>query len=334
MNSQPVRRVAATGLALVLCALAGSSLASTRPTRVGVEIKALDNPFFIAMFEGVKERAPKIGAKVTIKAASSLSDTNGQGAGLAALVAHGYDCYLVNPISQTNLIRPLRGVSKPIVNIDNPIAPAAARAAGVRVTSYIGTDNVTAGRLAGREMLALLPHGGDIALIGGIAGHVTSAQRLGGFRDGVRGSRVRVVDQVAADWDRNKAWTVAARLLRSHPSLDGFFAANDEMALGIAEAVQLAGKTPSVRIIGVDGIKEALTAVRRGGISATVSQYPFAMGAMGVEACTAAAHGARLPVRVDSPIQLVTRANAARALAEFPAPFRPYADPFVRLLPG
>jgi hypothetical protein len=53
---------------------------------------------------------------------------------------------------------------------------------------------------------------------------------------------------------------------------------------------------------------------------------------MAIEACAAAARGARLPARVDAPIALVTKGNVARAIAAFPRSVRRYADPFRRLL--
>ena len=56
------------------------------------------------------------------------------------------------------------------------------------------------------------------------------------------------------------------------------------------------------------------------------------MGAMAIEACTAAARGATLPKRVDAPIALLTRDNVDRAIASFPKPVGRYADPFARLL--
>jgi ribose transport system substrate-binding protein len=117
-----------------------------------------------------------------------------------------------------------------------------------------------------------------------------------------------------------------------HPHLSGFFAANDLMALGIADSVGAAGKTGKVRIIGLDGIPEALDAIRTGSISGTASQYPYVMGQMAVEACTAAARGATLPARVDAPIALLTKDNVARAIAAFPIPVHRYSDPFSRFL--
>jgi ribose transport system substrate-binding protein len=154
---------------------------------------------------------------------------------------------------------------------------------------------------------------------------------LSGFERGIRGTRVSVVARVNADYDRTKAEIATGRILRAHPHVSGFFAANDLMALGIADAVRAAGKAGEVRIIGLDGIAEALDAIRTGSISATVSQYPYVMGQIAVEACAAAARGATSPARVNAPIALVTKGNVARAIAAFPRPFQPYSDPFRRL---
>ena len=104
------------------------------------------------------------------------------------------------------------------------------------------------------------------------------------------------------------------------------------MALGTADAVRSLSKPEPVKIIGVDGIAEALDAVRSGSLSATVSQYPYVMGRMAVEACVAAVRGARLPANVDSPVALVNMSNVARATASFPRPFRSYSDPFASIL--
>jgi ribose transport system substrate-binding protein len=141
-----------------------------------------------------------------------------------------------------------------------------------------------------------------------------------------------VIARVNADYDRTTAQIAAERILRAHPRLSGFFAANDLMALGIADSVGAAGMTGKVRIIGLDGIPDALDAIRAGSISATVSQYPYVIGQMAVEACAVGARGARLPARVDAPIALLTNNSAARAIAAFPLPIQPYSDPFSRLL--
>jgi ribose transport system substrate-binding protein len=311
-----------------------ASAAGARPVqvRVGVVLKALDNPFFVAMYEGVSAESGRVGLKTSIRAAKKNGDVAGQAEFLRGLVAGKQDCYIVNPINPTNLVTALTDAKGPIVNIDSPIDAAAARRARVRIDTFIGTNDVEAGTMAARQMVSLLHGTGTIALLGGTRDSVNAANRLAGFERGVRGTRVRVVERVNADYIRATAEAAAGRILHDHPRISGFFAVNDLMALGVADAVRAEGKYGKVVIIGVDGIAEALDAVREGTISATVSQYPYVMGWMAVEACVAGVRGARLPAQVDAPIAVVTRSNVGRAMATFPRPFRGYSDPLEQIL--
>jgi ribose transport system substrate-binding protein len=176
-----------------------------------------------------------------------------------------------------------------------------------------------------------VPGGGDVAVIGGIAGDVTSGARVDGFGQGI-GSKFKVAQTVAADWDRQTALTAATNVLRALPNLVGFFVANDDMGLGVARAIANAGKTGKVKVISVDGIKDALDAVKAGTLDGTVAQYPYAIGLMGVEACQAAKKGKDLPTNVKAPVELVTKENAEKALAATPKPFGTYDDPFKALV--
>ena len=139
-----------------------------------------------------------------------------------------------------------------------------------------------------------------------------------------------MVPGAAADFERTKARLAAAELMRRDAGIAGFFAVNDVMALGVADAVRSAGKQGEVAVIGFDGIREALSAVRRGELSATVAQYPYTMGQLAIEACLAALRGDDVPATVDAPVQVVTRANVARAQAKYPEPVEQFDDPFAR----
>jgi ABC-type sugar transport system substrate-binding protein len=307
---------------------------ASEPVSVGVVLNYLDDPFFVALYEGVQAEARRLGVRATVRSITSNAELADQADQLRALAAEGHDCYVVNPVTATNLVGALRAIRRPIVNVDSPIDGAAARRAGVRVRAYIGTDDLTSGRRAGAEMAALLPDGGEVAILGGIADNVNSGIRMRGFQRGISGSRVRVVARVNADYDRTKAQIAAARILREHPRLDGFFAVSDSMVLGVVDALRGLGRTGTIKVVGHDGTPEALAHLRAGAISADVSQYPYVMGRMAVEACVAAARGATLPERVDAPITLLTRGNVARAIAAFPKPVERYSDPLSRLIQG
>ncbi|HWI71230.1 MAG TPA: substrate-binding domain-containing protein [Baekduia sp.] len=301
------------------------------PGRVAAVIKGTDNPFFATMRDGLVTTARRQGVRLRLGAAAGLQDTAGQASTLEALVDDGAGCYVVNPITPTNLIAPLGHLPRrtPVVNIDSPIDRRAAGAADVAITTYIGTDNVAAGRLAAAEMARLVRAGARVAVITGIPGDAGSGARTRGFRAGARG-HFDVAEAIAADFDRDRARLAAADLLHADRRIRGIFAVNDEMALGVVDAVGEAGRRGEVMVVGVDGIAEALDAVRRGVLAATVAQYPYTIGQLGVEACVAAARGRTLPARVDAPVRLVTRENVALALKRAPHPITPFRDPFAR----
>lgn len=340
MPGRSSRSVQSFFLMMLLAAAAtacggGGSSGAGHPHRgeVAAVIKGLDNPFFQTMQEGLRATAERYGTPLRVSAAAGLQDTAGQASTLESLVARNAGCYVVNPISSANLIASLAHIPDrtPIVNIDSPVDSEAARAAGVGIRTYIGTDNVAAGGLAANAMSAFVRPGAAVALIAGIPGDTTSGERTRGFMTAARG-RFSVIRTVAADFDRQRAELATQELLRTEPRLRGVFAVNDEMALGAAQAVQASRRRGTVAVIGLDGIREALYAIQRGAVSATVAQYPYAMGQLGVEACLAAVGGKPLPMRIDSPVQLVTGANAAEALARFPKPFVAFRDPLVALL--
>lgn len=310
-------------------ATADDAAAAGGDANIAAVIKGLDNPFFGAMRDGIVAEAEDAGVTVEVQAAQSLDDLTGQADRLAALAGQDFDCFIVNPISETNLVQPLADVAGqgvPVVNIDLPVAGDAAEQVGLDIDTYIGTDNVQAGRVAGEFMTEELGGSGSVALVGGIEGDPTSQARLDGFTEAA--GDLDIVTTVAGDWDRQTALTQAETILNNTPDVGGFFAANDVMALGISQAIANEGRTGEVAVVGVDGIEDALAAVRDDQLTATVSQYPYVIGLMGVDACLAAVGGQELPADVDAPVQLVTSDNAEAAIENFPLPPEPYENPF------
>ena len=295
---------------------------------IAAVIKGLDNPFFQAMEDGINAAAAESGSQVTVQAATSITDTTGQAEKLTAMAQQDFNCFVVNPISGTNLVQalaPIAAEGTPIVNIDSPLDEAAAEEADVVAATYIGTNNEAAGGKAGAYMVETI-NSGQVALIGGIAGDVTSQARLDGFTAAVDG-KLDIIQTTAADWERQKALTAATDIMAANPDLKGFFAANDDMGLGIARAVANAGKTGQIAVISVDGNEDALKSVAAGELTATVAQYPYEIGALGVQACEAVLAGQEIPTNIESPTALVTKDNAQQALAAFPAPFEEYQNP-------
>ena len=160
-------------------------------TKVAAVIKGLDNPFFQSMEQGIEDQAKAAGATVTVQAANSITDTTGQADKLTGLAGQDYSCYIVNPISGTNLVQgiaQLAAKKKTIVNIDSPVDAGRRRPPTPHrpPTSAPTTSGRGEGRRADGHPAA---GGGKVAAIGGIAGDVTSGARIDGFTKGIRHGR-------------------------------------------------------------------------------------------------------------------------------------------------
>lgn len=325
---------AALAISLAGCSSpAASTAGGSGSSSIAAVIKGLDNPFFQAMQDGITDTASTDGVNVSVQAAADTADTTGQADKLTTLAGQNMGCFIINPISGTNLVQalaPIAAKGTPVVNIDQPLDADAASAAGVTPATYIGTDNEAAGGKAGEFVAGKVAAGAKVAIIGGVAGNVTSAARIDGFKAAASG--LQVVQEEAADWKRELALTKATDIIAANPDIAAFFAANDDMGLGIVKAVENAGKTGQIVVVSVDGNKDALESVAAGGLSATVAQYPFAIGQLGVQACEVAVKGAKLPTNVESPTALVTEQNASDAIAKFPQPFEEFTNPLADLL--
>lgn len=72
-------------------------------------------------------------------------------------------------------------------------------------------------------------------------------------------------------------------MLKSDPTLKAIFVANDDMALGVVSAVKAAGATGKIVVVSVDGIHDAIDALKQGLLAGTVAQYPDAMAYIAIE---------------------------------------------------
>lgn len=329
---RPLRQVlsgAAAACALMLVATA-PSLAQTHKARIAIVVRDFNNPYWRALRDGAIAEGHKLNVPVSVQAGSSETDAMGENAKISTMANEPFNCYGVVPVNGTNVITPLIPIAKkgiPIIDLDTALDPAAVKAAGLKLVSHIGSDNYHAGEIAANYMLGLLDNTGDVAILEGIPGEHNGILRESAFRK-ITAGKLTVVQAESADYERSKALTEAEDMLRVHPNLAGIFAANDEMGLGAAQAITNAGKAGKIKVVSIDGVKEALESVESGKLSGTVSQYPYAEGEMAVQACVALSEGKSIPAHITSPIMLITPKNAAQALKSFPRPFFSFNDPF------
>ena len=95
--------------------------------------------------------------------------------------------------------------------------------------------------------------------------------------------------------------------MQAHPEIDTLFACSDLMALGALEAIEAAGKSGHIRVIGFDALEEARQAIIDGRMLASVAQYSSEMGRLAVESAARVIQGEKIPDYIPVEIELITK---------------------------
>ncbi|MQY20300.1 sugar ABC transporter substrate-binding protein [Nocardia macrotermitis] len=320
--------------ALAAAACGRGDNSSSGEFKIAIVTRNFTNPYWAALRDGAMAEAAKLGVKVTVQAGQSETDADGENAQISTMAAQGFGCFGVVPVNGTNVITPLTAVARkniPILNLDTQIDPAASKSAGVSYASFIGSDNIEAGKTAGGKLLEALGGSGKVAVLQGIAGEQNGINRDKGFAEAVAG-KLDIVQEAPADYEQDKGLQVTEAILKAHPDITGIFSANDTMGLGAAQAIKNAGRTGQIKVISVDGIQAALEAVKAGTLYGTVTQYPYAEGQLAVQGCLAQHQGKKLPDRVVSPIAFIGKDNVEQQISAFPRPIVNFDNPLEGLL--
>lgn len=284
--------------------------------RLALLMKSRQNPFFDRMGDGAEKAAKASGASLTILAIDKETEAEKQAAQLETVIGQGVQAVIVTPADSKAIVATLlqaqkRGVH--IVNIDNRIDPDAAKAAGLKIATFIGPDNVEGARKSTNAMIAAIGGEGEVAMLEGVRGANNAEARKKGFQQALEatGGKVKLVAMDTGEWMTEPAQKKMEAMLNQHPGLKGVFCANDMMALGAIQAIASAGKTGKVVVTAYDNLEPAKQAIRAGSLHATVEQHPDRMGEMGVEYALKLIRGESIAAEVPVETDLVTAKELA-----------------------
>ncbi|WP_207655742.1 sugar ABC transporter substrate-binding protein [Vallitalea okinawensis] len=174
-------------------------------------------------------------------------------------------------------------------------------------TSFLGTGNYEAAKLAGDYISEKLGAGKKVAIIRGALGDKTHDDRTAGAQDALEAAGLEVLDVQPADSDSEKAANVMENLMQTFTDIDAIFVTADQMALGALKAVEQSGK--DIMVVGFDGSPGAQEKIKEGSMEGSVAQSPYQMGYLGVQNAIIAANGGEVDVRIDTGAELLTIEN-------------------------
>ena len=274
---------------------------------IGVSIQNREAQFYQDMESGMKSEARKYGYTVSVvdasrddaKQQSQVEDFISQK--VAAIVLTPYDSQAIG-----SAIVEANKAGIPVFTAD--IANTSKQGT---VVAHIASDNVQGGAQAAKLMCRAVPGGsGEVAIID--EPEVTSVQdRVKGFRAGLSGcTGVKVVADIDGGGERAKASSVTEDILQSHKNLRGIFGINDDSALGAAKAVQAAGLSGKIAVVGYDATPEARDAIKNGTMYGDAIQHPDQIGAKTIDAIAASFAGKTVAKTIAVPVGTFTKADA------------------------
>jgi ribose transport system substrate-binding protein len=316
----------ALGAALCALTVAGCNRgadSSAQPT-VALVVKTLNNAFFVEMEQGARAAAESLGIRLLVQAPEREIDVEKQMQIVENLIQRRVSVLALVPSGSREIVPAVVKANRagiPVVVVDTRLDTAALRQADGSVSTFIGSDNVEGGRLAGEFLATRLGGQGRLAILEGIPGHETADSRLRGLKEALaKHPNITIVGSQTANSERDQAFNVMQNMLQSRPDIQAVFATNDLMALGAVEAIAAAGKTGRILVVGFDAQDDARAAIREGKMDATIAQNPRAMGRLAVVAAHRLLKGETLPAEQPVAIELVSRQSAGGAS---PQPARP-----------
>jgi ribose transport system substrate-binding protein len=284
--------------------------------RVAFVLKTLNSPFFIDMQKGAEEAAKRLNVDLVVQAAEREVDVERQMQIVENLIQSRTGALALTPSGSREVVPAIakaNAANIPVVIVDTRLDPKASSDAGVKIASFVGSDNYRGGQIIGDYLVKASGGRATVAVLEGIPGHETGDSRIRGFRDAIKASPdIKIIASQTANWEREQGFTVFQNMLQAHPDIDTVFACNDMMALGAIEAIAGAGRTGKIRVLGFDAVDDARRALMAGTMEATVAQYPDEMGRVAVETAVKVLRGEPVQSDVVVRIGLVTKENAKR----------------------
>jgi len=192
---------------------------------------------------------------------------------LQNLSSQGYDAIAVSsiaPSDQTAQLDDIAGRTH-LLTFDSDAAKS-------KRLLYIGTNNYSAGKVLGGEIVKLLPKGGKIAVFVGTFAADNAAQREKGIEDAIAGHGIEIVDKREDNTDRARARSNVEDIVNARRDLSMVVGLYNYNGSAIAAALEGLGKKGSVLAAVFDEDEGTLDGIAQGAIQVTVVQKPFMFG--------------------------------------------------------
>src|SRR5271156_1977732 len=291
-------------IGLALAVVLGATPAPAQTVTIGVSLPQDDNPFYTGMLKGIRARAAELGWDVAT--VSSNEDKLKQINGVQDLVAKGVKGIMISPIDAVGVNAAYDAAAAAKI----PIVSLARGSSSPKKTIHVAMDEVQVGRDIAEWTAKKLGGKGKIAMIMGPSGAPTFRNVAQGYNEVMaKYPEVEIVFKTDGPLTRERGLKNAEDALVAQPDLVAIYAANDDVALGAAQAVTAAGRKGKTLVTGMNGGPPALRAVKDGSLALTVELKPADWGRLGVDTLAIYLRGDKPTGAITVPHALVDQTN-------------------------
>jgi ribose transport system substrate-binding protein len=291
--------------AVALIALAAGAAGAQEVDRIGLAVANLQADFFNQIKQSVEAYAGEKGIEVITVDARGDGPT--QVNQVQDLLTQDIDALIYIPAGAAAATVPVELAKEagiPVVTVDrNP--------EGAPGDTFIATDSVTSAYEVCKHLIELAGGEGQMLIVHGQKGTTPEVDRSEGCARAVsENPGVSVVaEQWSNMWSQDEGFQITQNLLQANPDVTMIFGQADGLALGAAQAVEVAGLPQEIFVAGFDGDTAALEALRDGVFDVTATQQTQLMGRMAVDSAIALAAGEEVPAEQLQTATLTTQEN-------------------------
>ncbi|MHA6686045.1 substrate-binding domain-containing protein [Mesorhizobium sp. A556] len=299
------------GLAVAMAALMGVAHAEDKKVTIGVSIPAADHGWTAGIVYHA-ERVAKLlmaehpGLNVIVK---TSADAASQANAVQDLAVQGIDALVILPSDPDPLVNAIKEVKDKGTFVTLVDRAPSNNDDSVR-DLYVAGNNTALGAVAGKYIKDTTPDA-QVVVIRGLPIPIDQ-QRQDGFDKAIEGSGVKVLEKQFGNWNRDDAFKVMQDYLTKYPKIDAVWCQDDDMAVGVLQAIEQAKRTDIQYVIAGAGSKDMIKKVMDGDKMVPVDVlYPPAMIGTAME-LTASNFYDQVPVRGTFILDatLVTKDNA------------------------
>lgn len=262
--------------------------------------------FYISMQCGAEKQAKAEGATIETQGPAKF-DPSLQKPIVDSVVASKPAAILIAPTDSSAMQAPLKAATSAgikVVLVDTTLEdPSIA-------VSAVASDNKGGGAEAFKAIKQLNPSGGKVLVISTDPGVSTLDLRVAGFEEAVKAdpSFTYLGVQYSHNDPAQAAKLVTAALAKD-PDIVGIFAGNTASAEGSATGVRQADKQNQVKIVGFDAGPAQIKQLKEGTVQALIAQQPEQIGVDGVKQAMAALRGEAVTPNIQTNFKVITKDN-------------------------